>query len=75
MMNMSNLISLAVFALMIVALAGQYYLTQFAFNSYSVGDDRTYKLTDVQLRLARIAIVVFWINFGLALLAGVMTMN
>ena len=71
MMNMSNLISLAVFALMIVALAGQYYLTQFAFNSYSVGDDRT----DIQLRLARIAIVVFWINFGLALLAGVMTMN
>ena len=46
------------------ALAGQYYLTQFSFKSTSVGDARTLVLTDTQLGLTRLAIVLFWILFA-----------
>lgn len=47
-----------------MSLAGDYYLTQFAFKNEKQGENRSYKLTDVQLEMTRMSMVLHWITLG-----------
>lgn len=55
--------------LLLVILAGDYYLTRFSFNSENNNGARTITLTDTQLNLARTSVVVRWILLGLFIIS------
>jgi len=64
------LLALGVLVFGFVILAGDYYLTQFSFESENNEDVRTITMTDTQLDLARTSVVMRWITLGLAILSG-----
>ena len=65
------LFGLAVFALFIVVLMGQYYLTALSFgHSTSSEKTRTYELEQWQVSMIQIATVIFWIGLGLSVIYG-----
>ena len=69
------LFGLAVFALFIVVLMGQYYLTALSFGHSTSGKARTYELESWQVTMIQIAVVIFWISLGLNLIYGVYIWN
>ena len=64
------LFGLAVLALFVIVLMGQYYLTALSFGHTSSGTARTYELEQWQVSMLKIATVMFWVLLGLAVIGG-----
>lgn len=68
-------IALGMLTIAILSLVGLGYLTNFSFNAVASGSDgqtRTINMTDTQVNLSRMTVVLLWIQLALAIIAGIM---
>ena len=66
------IIMLGVFALGLISIIGQVYLTKFSFTSTSQGDTRTIVMKDWELQFSRVTVVLNWVIVGLSVIGGVL---
>lgn len=66
------IIVLGVFALGIISIIGQVYLTKLSFNVKSTGNQRTIEMKDWELHFSRVTVVLNWIILGLMTVGGIL---
>jgi len=66
----ATILSLGMLTIVILSFIGLGYLTKFAFNSTSDAEgNRTVQLTDTEVNLAKMTVVLQWIAIGWAILS------